>query len=385
MKRAGVILIVVLAGVLLLVFLHGGKLVPLFFSPQEPPEEERGLEAVKTGGENILTTADSLVIPWEIAFLPEGDLLATQRTGELLRIGDGRTAYLVEGVRHTGEGGLLGMALHPGFAENRWVYLYLTAAGEGGGLVNRIERYRLEDDVLSERTVIFSKIPGAQFHNGGRMEFGPDGLLYITTGDAGNPNAAQDVNSLAGKILRIGDDGSVPPGNPFGNAVYSFGHRNPQGLVFDDKGRLWSTEHGRSGAATGFDELNLIEKGKNYGWPVIQGDERREGMETPELHSGPDFTWAPGDVEYIPGSGFGEEEGSLFFGGLRGEALYEVPVTKVGLGDLKAHFFQEFGRIRAVRLGPDGMLYLSTSNRDGRGTVRPGDDRIIRVNPLLFQ
>lgn len=382
MNRRIILSLTVAALLLFALVLFWERLVPLFFAPQEPKEEERGIRAEETADEDIAVVADSLVIPWEIAFLPQGGLLVTQRSGELLRIGQDRKTYPIEGVRHTGEGGLLGMALHPDFEENSFVYLYLTTGTEGG-LENRIERYRLEDDALLERTVIFSGIPGAQFHDGGRIEFGQDGFLYVTTGDAENPDAAQDVQSLAGKILRIADDGSILEDNPFGNAVYSLGHRNPQGLVWDTKGRLWSTEHGRSGAASGYDELNLIEKGKNYGWPVIQGDERRSGMETPELHSGPDVTWAPGDVEYLADEESGE--GSLFFGGLRGEALYEVPVTKVGLGSLKAHFFSDFGRIRAVRLGPEGMLFVATSNRDGRGTVREDDDRIILINPSLFR
>jgi len=172
----------------------------------------------------------------------------------------------VEGVEATGEGGLLGLAVHPQFVENQYLYLYLTSKEEGG-VVNRVERYRLVENQLEEREVMVVGILGAAYHDGGRMEFGPDGKLYITTGDAGQPNLAQDKESLNGKILRINDDGSVPEDNPFGNQVYSYGHRNPQGLAWDSQERLWATEHGPSGLQTGNDELNLIVKGRNYGWP----------------------------------------------------------------------------------------------------------------------
>jgi glucose/arabinose dehydrogenase len=360
----------VIAGMALALYGAREQFFSFVFSPQAPSKEQIGMQEVLEDA--IAVMAENLIIPWEIAFLPNGGMLVTQRTGELLFVGEDKV-YEIEGVAHVGEGGLLGMALHPDFKNTHWVYLYLTTQAKQG-LENRVERYRIENNELTERAVLLSGIPGARFHDGGRIEFGPDGMLYITTGDAGNPNLAQDINSLAGKILRIRDDGSAPEDNPFANEVYSYGHRNPQGLTWDSKGRLWSTEHGRSGVQSGFDELNVIEKGNNYGWPTIQGDERKQGMETPFLHSGPSFTWAPGDVEYI--------NGSFFFGGLRGEALYRV-VEKTK--ELKAHFFGEFGRIRGVRLGPDDMLYITTSNQDGRGTARVGDDKIIRLNPELFE
>jgi aldose sugar dehydrogenase len=339
---------------------------------------ERGLGAGDAGSEAVQIVAEHLNIPWAIAFLPTGDMLVTERTGMLLRLASGERKNIpVEGVRHIGEGGLLGMALHPDFAQNQWLYLYRTSATDGG-VANRIERYRFIDDELTEKTVILSGIPGAKYHDGGFLGFGPDGLLYITTGDAGVPSLAQDIHSLAGKILRIHDDGSVPEENPFGNAVYSYGHRNSQGLTWDNEGRLWSTEHGRSGLLSGLDELNLIKKGGNYGWPEIQGGESKVGMVNPVLHSGPNTTWAPASAAFL--------NGSIFFGGLRGESLYEamLPVADQSV-KLKAYFVGEFGRIRAAVRGPDGMLYLSTSNTDGRGRPAPGDDRILRVDPERIQ
>ena len=284
--------------------------------------------------------------------------------------------YVIEGVEHKGEGGLLGMVLHPRFSENRWIYLYLTTKNDSG-LINRVERYRFEKDRLAEKKIIIDNIPGASYHDGGRIAFGPDNYFYITTGDAGNSNLAQDINSLAGKILRLKEDGSIPKDNPFGNAVYSYGHRNSQGLAWDNQGRLWATEHGRSGVLSGLDELNLIEKGKNYGWPEIQGDEKKTGMETPIVQSGADETWAPAGMAYW--------NGSLFFAGLRGESLYEVKILDNNKVSLKAHFRREFGRIRTVVLGPDGYFYITTSNTDGRGDPKPNDDKIIRINPNVFR
>lgn len=326
---------------------------------------------------DIEVIAENLRIPWEIAFLPDGDLLVTERPGTLRKIGKGGRVYPIEEVVRVGEGGLMGMALHPKFTENHWLYLYLTTAVDGG-LKNRVERYRLEDGRLTERTTIINNIPGAEYHDGGRIAFGPDGHLYITTGDANQPERAQEIHFLGGKILRVKDDGSMPPDNPFGNAVWSYGHRNSQGMAWDDRGQLWATEHGRTTVTlSGLDELNAIEKGKNYGWPVIQGDEEKEDMESPVIQSGPDETWAPAAALFY--------QGRIFFTGLRGESLYEAEITPEGkAASLKAHFRGEFGRLRALTLGPDGFFYVSTSNTDGRGNPRSGDDKIIRIHPKIF-
>jgi glucose/arabinose dehydrogenase len=381
-------ILVVLGSVMViggLLFLFRGRIEKIFFTPT-PSSIEEGVSSkdVKPKVErkdeipvkDIEVVAENLNIPWEIVFLPTGEMLVTERPGRLLKVGkDKKVISEIEGVEHVGEGGLMGMTLHPDFAKNRWVYLYLTTR-KGGGLVNRVERYRFEGDSLAGKEIILEGILGAQFHDGGRIEFGPDGLLYITTGDAGNKPAAQDTSSLNGKILRISDDGSIPEDNPFGNAVYSYGHRNPQGLAWDDQDRLWITEHGPSGLQSGFDEVNLILKGGNFGWPEIQGDEKKQGMITPLAQSGADDTWAPAGVEYL--------ENSLFFAGLRGEALYQAVIGPDDRLDIRMHFRKEFGRLRAVKLGPDGLLYVSTSNTDGRGTKNPGDDKIIRINPNIF-
>lgn len=306
-----------------------------------------------------------LNIPWDIVFLPDGDFLVTERSGTVRRIGAYPATISLPSVLHTGEGGLMGMALHPNFAQNRLVYLYFTVAGDEE--TNRVVRFRLEGDRLIEDRIIIEGIPAAIRHDGGQVAFGPDGMLYITTGDASHPDLAQDLTSLAGKTLRLTPDGAIPSDNPFGTAVWSYGHRNVQGIAWDDRGRMWQTEHGSSA----YDELNLVEKGKNYGWPVIRGDETRAGMVRPVLHSGTD-TWAP--------SGLAFADGKLFFAGLRGSTLYEAtPGDGNTIAKLRAHFAGVYGRLRAAVVDLDGFLNVSTSNRDGRGTVQTGDDKILRI------
>ncbi|HLD25829.1 MAG TPA: PQQ-dependent sugar dehydrogenase [Candidatus Andersenbacteria bacterium] len=356
------------------------KIIPQAFAPTGSSlEVSMTVPARKPEATKVI--AQDLAIPWEIAFLPDGALLVTERPGRLLKISANKTVIPITGVQHVGEGGLLGLALHPNFASNQLLYLYLTTK-EGSGLRNRVERYRLVGEELRDRTTIIAGIPGAAVHDGGRMAFlpaeagGPPYHLYITTGDASDEDSAQDTQSLAGKILRLNDDGSIPTDNPFNNAVYSYGHRNPQGLAWDAAGRLWATEHGRSGAASGFDEVNLITPGSNYGWPRIQGDEKAAGLIPPRAHSGAAETWAPAGAAVV-----GDR---LFFTGLRGEALYEARLSGDAISGIVRHFPREFGRLRAVTLGPDGWLYLSTSNTDGRGRVHAGDDKIIKVNPAVL-
>jgi len=373
-----VIFLILLFLAALLLFLFWGKIRSSVFAPRQTlPANGIKLTPEQSSSQDIEVIAQNLDIPWEIVFLPNGDLLVTERSGKLLKIGsETKVIKEIEGVKHIGEGGLLGLTLHPNFSVNNFIYLYSTTQ-DSNGITNRVERYRFSNDTLSERKVVLEKIKGSSNHDGGRIAFGPDRYLYITTGDAESPNLAQDKNSLNGKILRIKDDGSIPEDNPFGNAVYSLGHRNPQGLAWDKNGTLWETEHGPSGIQTGNDEVNLITKGGNYGWPTIKGNQTKEGLIPPIIESGSKDTWAPSGMAYY--------NGSLFFSGLRGEALYEVKIRNGNKLDLFTHFKQEFGRIRAVVLGPDGYLYLSTSNRDGRGQVREGDDKIIKINPKIFR
>lgn len=327
---------------------------------------------------NIETIATELEVPWALAFLPDKSLLVTERPGRVRMITkDGKllpepllTLPVVQKIQ--GEGGLLGIALHPDFRSNKYVYIYYTYENTGDNSFNRVARYSLENNKLINETIIVDDIPGALFHDGGRIKFGPDKLLYITTGDSQEPSLAQDTSSLAGKILRVTDEGTPAPGNPFETRVYSYGHRNPQGIAWDQKGKLWQTEHGRSNP-TGFDEVNLIQPGRDYGWPEIEGNETKKGMETPKRNSGPSITWAPGGATIV--------NNSLFFTGLAGQTLYEAVIQNDQVIELKEHFTGEFGRLRDVMTGPDGMLYVTTSNKDGRGAPKAGDDKILRINP----
>lgn len=319
----------------------------------------------------IEIVAENLSVPWEIEFLNSSEILVTERNGKLSKIGVNSFTRNISGVEIIGEGGLLGMALHPNFNSNHWIYLYFTTK-HGGVLRNVVKRYVLNGSEIIDDKIIVDNIPAGRNHNGGRIAFGPDGFLYVTTGDSGNSELSQNVDSLAGKILRVDENGEIPKGNPFGNEVYSFGHRNPQGLAWDDQGRLWATEHGRSGVLSGFDELNLIEKGENYGWPIFQGDETRDGFVGPVVHSGSNATWAPGGIAYF--------SGKLFFSGLRGGSLYEVKLDEDGkVINVNSYFKDQFGRIRNVKIGPRGDLYIMTSNQDGRGSVHAGDDKIIKI------
>ncbi len=355
----------VIAIIVGLLFAFRQQLLAFFFQPTESSIRE-----VATNEKAVETIAQGLTTPWSITFLPNGAMLVTERSGQIQRIGESGKTYPIDGVRETSEGGLLGIAVHPQFRDNNRLYVYFTT-DQGGELTNQIDQYVLSGDSLGFERTIMADIPAATNHNGGAIAFGPDGKLYATTGDAAQSDLAQDTSSLAGKVLRMNDDGSVPADNPYGNLTWSYGHRNPQGIVWDNRGRLWSVEHGPSGAESGRDELNLIEKGANYGWPVITGDETRDGMKTPIVQSGDTETWAP--------AGLGYYDGSLYFAGLRGQALYRAVISGETV-TLSRHLSETYGRLRAVTTH-DGKLYASTSNRDGRGSPVPEDDRILRIDP----
>ena len=354
-----VLVFLVIAGGL--VWLNRDRVMPLFFKPTDStiPSAESGIpESSSNSASEPLekVIAENLDTPWEMVFLPDGSLLVTERGGAVKRVNTTNSDLRIEGVVEVGEGGLLGMALHPDFSNNRYIYFYYTTRSEGK-LINRVERYKLDEQKLSDKRVVVDNIPAAGNHDGGRIAFGPDRMLYIATGDAQETSLAQDRNSLAGKILRVRDDGAIPEDNPYQNAVFSYGHRNPQGLAWDDRGQLWATEHGPSGAQTGDDELNLIEKGKNYGWPTIKGNQTRENMEIPIVSSGSKETWAPAGMAHL--------NGTLFFAGLRGQALYAAKIVDDGKSvSLEALLKNKYGRLRAVTVGPDGYVYISTSNRE---------------------
>jgi glucose/arabinose dehydrogenase len=326
----------------------------------------------------VETVAANLDIPWSLAFAPDGRLFVTERSGRV-RILDlaSRTSSLaltLDDVFAQGEAGALGLALDPVFAQNRFVYLYYTARLSSGGGVNRIVRYREVSGQLAERAVLVDSIPGATIHDGGRLRFGPDGLLYITAGDAANTSLPQDLASLAGKILRLTRDGATPPDNPFASPIYSYGHRNPQGLDWHPAtGDLWASEHG----PTGNDEVNVIEPGANYGWPRIEGSQQMTGMRTPIAFYSPAI--APSGASFYRGSAFPRFANNLFVATLRGQHLLRLTLNGRAVDNEERLLEGRFGRLRDVIGGPDGFLYLATSN-GLRGTADT-DDRILRLVP----
>jgi glucose/arabinose dehydrogenase len=335
----------------------------------------------------VETVARGLETPWAIAFAADGRAFISERPGRIRVIKDGklqREPWMEIDAYEVGEAGLLGLALDPGFERSRFLYAAYTYRDGSGRLKNRLARLR--DDPATGKGVIdrllLDGLAGSNNHNGGRVKFGPDGKLYGTMGDAQNTSLSQNRSSLNGKILRLNPDGTIPSDNPFPQSpVYSYGHRNPQGLAWQPgTARLYATEHGPSGfQGCCLDEVNLIEPGKNYGWPVIRGDQTHEGMVPPVLHSGNSETWAPCGAAFVTR---GPWAGSLLFTGLRGQSLYRAVFdsnnpSKVAL--FERLFVREFGRLRDVAEGPDGALYLLTSNRDGRGRAGPDDDRVLRL------
>jgi glucose/arabinose dehydrogenase len=294
----------------------------------------------------------------------------------------------VDDAVEQGESGLLGIALDPAFAQTGLVYLAYTYRAPNGQLAIRLARW-VEDRAggarrgVRERTLV-DGIPAGAVHDGGALDFGPDGKLYWTVGDAGNEPLAQDPASRNGKILRLNPDGAVPNDNPFrGTFVYSLGHRNPQGLAWQPgTNALWATEHGPSGGGGSCcrDEVNLVEAGRNYGWPTIRGSQTGAGLVTPVVHSGDAETWAPSGATFVTR---GPWRGSLLFTGLRGEALYRAvidPADPRRVSRVEPYLRGELGRLRDVAEGPDGTLYVLVGNRDGRGTPRAGDDRVVVVD-----
>jgi glucose/arabinose dehydrogenase len=336
----------------------------------------------------VETVAENLEIPWAIAFSPDGRIFFTEREGQVRIIENG---ILIQDPALTtrvggGEGGLLGLALDPEFEKNHHVYLYYTYS-ELLSTYNRVSRFTENENKLSDEMILLDKIPGSAIHDGGRLRFGPDGKLYITTGDAANADLSQSLSSLAGKILRINTDGTIPSDNPFaGSPVYSYGHRNPQGLDWDPTtNKLVVAEHGPSGER-GFahDEINIIEAGKNYGWPHIIGDHTDPKYVSPLFHTG-DTTWAPSGTSFYNSNTIPFLKGKFLVANLRGVHLhvFEIDTTQNKLISEESLFSGQFGRLRDVGVDKDGYIYLLTSNRDGRGSPAPTDDRILRLAPLL--
>ncbi len=342
------------------------------------PEREAPLDFGR-----VETVATGLEVPWGLAFVDERTILVTERQGRVRVVEGGRLraepAAEID-VAAVGEGGLLGIALHPDFPAERLVFVYYTAS-DG----NRVSRFRLGESLeFRGERVLLDGIPASAVHDGGKIAFGPDDLLYVSTGDAGDAELAADRRSLAGKILRIAADGSVPEDNPFaGSPVFSYGHRNPQGFDWDAEGRLYASEHGPSGEGglCCHDELNRVEAGEFYGWPFRAGETTLLRGSPPQQPIAPiaesgEETWAPAGVAVDEPEG---GERSLLVANLAGEQLLRFPLANSGRLAEPEMVLSGLGRLRAAELGPDGCLYLTTSNRDGRGNPREGDDRILRA------
>ncbi len=348
-----------------------GPSAPSSAGESPDPASDPAGEPTRTPGPArvVGTVASGLAVPWGLAFLPSGDAVVTERDTRrvLLVRGEGRPVQeigVVDQAAPAGEAGLLGVAVSPDFASDRRLYLYLTTADD-----NRIVRTTYRGGRIGPLTVLLDGIPRGDIHDGGRLAFGPDGFLYASTGETGQTELAQDRDSLGGKILRLTVDGDPAPGNPFPDSpVWSYGHRNVQGLAFDDRDRLWASEFG----AQRFDELNLIQPGANYGWPLVEGRGGEPGLVDPQV------VW---DTDVASPSGLAFVEGHLWLASLRGERLWRIDATGRRAQAPTDFFVGEYGRMRTVAVAPDGRLWVTTSNRDGRGDPDPEDDRILLIDP----
>nr|WP_198160816.1 PQQ-dependent sugar dehydrogenase [Pedobacter panaciterrae] len=338
-------------------------------------------------GFQIDTVAENLRVPWQIVFLPDRSILFTEREGRVRIIRNGKLAtkpvFDLSDIILRNKSGALGLCLHPEFAKNRLVYLasnYLLQ----NQMKLKIIRYQLINDTLINPLVILKDIPANQNHTGCRLVFGPDKKLYITTGDADQPIMAQDLKAYNGKILRVNDNGSIPYDNPFvkndtaRKEIWSYGHRNPQGLAFQPgTGLLYESEHG----PTGGDEINLIKKGANYGWPGVHHDDKKEGMESPLTQYTPSV--GPGETMFYNGDKFPQLRGKLLVACLRGESILNLTIKDSKIIDQQVMLKKQYGRIRSLVTGPDGYIYFSTSMHDpGEGHPRDQhDDMILRIRP----
>lgn len=366
---------------------HAAPATPMHSIPAQPPAVAPVAQAANITPQTLVTGLDT---PWAMDFAPDGRIFINERPGQIRVVENGRLLpdpwLKIGGVVESGESGLLGIALDPNFKSNGFLYVAYTYATADRPYVIRLSRFHENPQSRKggEEKVLVDGITGGSNHDGGAVRFGPDGKIYWTVGEHFVGALAQDTSNLSGKVLRLNPDGTIPQDNPFpGSYIWSYGHRNPQGLAWQPgTNNLFETEHGPSGEhGCCNDEVNLIEKGRNYGWPIIVGDQTRSGMVTPLINSGDNNTWAPTGMTFVSA---GPWKGSLVFGGLRGQALYRAtidPNDPRKIAGLEAVFKGEFGRIRNVYETPekDGNLLILTSNRDGRGTPKSGDDKLIKL------
>jgi len=345
----------------------------------------------------VETVAANLEIVWSIVFAPDGRMFFTERPGRVRVIENGKLRavpfFTVPDVELSGESGLMGMTLHPKFAENHFVYLAYAYRDASKNQTVRVARYRETGETLVDAKTIIEAIPASRYHSGTRLKFGADGKLYITTGDATKQTLAQKLDSINGKTLRLNDDGTIPNDNPFlgqkgaRGEIWTYGHRNAQGMDFHpETGLMFQTEHGPSiidGVSlfkrTGGDEVNIVEKGKNYGWAKISHNSKREGMETPIIEYSPAV--APASGMFYRGNLFPEFKNNFFFGALKGEAIIRLVLDGRRIVSQDKLLEKQMGRIREIAEAADGSIYFSTSNRDGRGDPTKEDDRILRIVP----
>jgi len=340
-----------------------------------PKGPSRGVEVV----------ASRLSVPWALSFAPNGDLYFTERSGRVSVLRGETIQVLAElPVETTAEGGLLGIALSPRFPSEPDIYLYYTYR-DSTGLWNRVVKMREGSKGLASEVIIIDKIPAGSIHDGGRIKFGPDDKLYVTCGEGGVGNRAQDPTSLGGKILRLNEDGSIPTDNPTdASPVWSLGHRNPQGLAWSESETLYASEHGPTGENGAFahDEVNVITPGSNYGWPVHAGYSDDPSYLSP-LYSTESETWAPSGCTFITSDRYPGWKGSLLVACLRGKGIRVIKLNAAGkFVESVSAILTNYGRVREVVEGPDGYIYFTTSNRDGRGIPLQDDDMILRIASL---
>ncbi|HBR21673.1 MAG TPA: glucose dehydrogenase [Nitrospiraceae bacterium] len=373
------------------------SVIPAYPSPITGKEPQDVKDKFFPDGRGIKVEVwiENLEIPWSLIFLPDGRALVSERPGRIRLIKNNRLQekpYIIIDVAHIGEGGLMGLALHPAFPKQPFIYAMHTYR-KGGDIFNRVIRIRDQGEKGDIDKVIADNIPAGKFHNGGRISFRPDGMLYIAAGETFNAEIAQVIQSLGGKILRVTQDGGIPPDNPFkGSPVYSYGHRNPQGLAWHpETGDLFSSEHGPSGEFLKFgnDEINVIRKGGNYGWPQVIGSADKKPFIDPLIAW--KKTTPPSGMTFYAGDKLPHLRGDLFVATLRSQSLIRIRIKKESGGyrvtDIERWFVKgyddngKYGRLRDVVVGPDGLIYFLTNNTDGRGNPSKGDDRIYRIVP----